>query len=75
MYCSMGTSLLCIVKLPDRYKKTMNYRPRPSPTEDSIVDQVEVIYTVEDAVDYIGFGPFQILMTLFAGMIWVKSLD
>ena len=30
------------------------------------------VYTVEDAIDYMGFGPFQILATIFAGMIWVS---
>ena len=30
------------------------------------------VYTVEDAIDYMGFGPFQILVTIFAGMIWVS---
>lgn len=29
-------------------------------------------YTVEDAIDHMGFGPFQILVTLFAGMVWVR---
>lgn len=28
-------------------------------------------YTVEDAVNKMGFGPFQILMTFFCGMLWV----
>ena len=30
------------------------------------------VYTVEDAIDHMGFGPFQILVTIFAGMIWVS---
>lgn len=30
-------------------------------------------YTVEDAVEQIGFGPFQIIVTIFAGMCWVWS--
>ena len=33
------------------------------------------VYTVEDAVNYIGFGPFQILVTIFAGMIWVRYIN
>lgn len=30
------------------------------------------VYTVEDAIEYMGFGPFQILITIFAGMVWVS---
>lgn len=32
----------------------------------------ERVYTVEDAIDYIGFGPFQILISVFSGMVWVS---
>ena len=39
-------------------------RTIPRETEDRV-------YTVEDAINYMGFGPFQILATIFAGMIWV----
>ena len=31
------------------------------------------MYTVEDAIEHIGFGPFQIVVTLFTGMIWVSQ--
>lgn len=31
-------------------------------------------YTVEDAVEEIGFGPFQIIVTIFAGMCWVWDM-
>ena len=31
------------------------------------------VYTVESAVEAIGFGPFQIMVTIFTGMIWVGS--
>lgn len=29
-------------------------------------------YTVEEAINNIGFGPFQVLVSCFAGMIWVS---
>ena len=32
----------------------------------------ELYYTVEDAVNQLGFGAFQILVTVFCGMIWVS---
>ena len=32
------------------------------------------VYTVEDAIDQIGFGPFQILIVMFTGMIWVRQI-
>lgn len=32
------------------------------------------VYTVEDAIDYMGFGPFQVVVTIFAGMIWVSVM-
>ena len=32
----------------------------------------DVVYTVEEAIERMGFGPFQILITAFAGMIWVS---
>ena len=31
-------------------------------------------FTVEKAVDVMGFGPFQILVTFFCGMLWVSKL-
>lgn len=37
-----------------------------SPKED------EEVYTVEEAVNLLGFGLFQIVATLFAGMTWVS---
>lgn len=30
------------------------------------------MYTVEDAVDKMGFGLFQVLLSTFAGLIWVR---
>ncbi len=33
----------------------------------------ERYYTVDDAVEKLGFGPFQVLVTVFAGLIWVSS--
>ena len=30
------------------------------------------MYTVEDAVDKMGFGLFQVLLSSFAGLIWVR---
>lgn len=33
------------------------------------------IYTVEDAIDMMGFGPFQVLVTIFAGMVWVSLIS
>lgn len=41
-----------------------------------ITTESELVYTVEDAIEHMGFGPFQLLVTLFSGMIWVcKSYD
>ena len=34
-------------------------------------DDVPDIYTVEEAVDKLGFGAFQVFMSIFAGTIWV----
>ena len=31
------------------------------------------VYTVDEAVNQLGFGPFQVLVTFFAGMIWVST--
>lgn len=31
----------------------------------------ELVYTVEDAVETMGFGFFQVLVTVFSGLIWV----
>ena len=31
------------------------------------------IYTVDDAIEEIGFGPFQILITIFCGLLWVAD--
>ena len=33
----------------------------------------ERIYTVDDAINKIGFGPFQILITVFCGMLWLTD--
>ena len=32
------------------------------------------VYTLEDAVDYIGVGPFQIILTILTGLITVRSM-
>ena len=34
-------------------------------------DDLPNIYTVEEAIQKIGFGVFQILLSLFCGAIWV----
>ena len=31
------------------------------------------VYTVDDAVNQIGFGPFQILLTVFCGLLWLAE--
>ena len=36
-----------------------------------IIDDIPDVYTVEEAVDKLGFGAFQVLISLFAGVIWV----
>jgi hypothetical protein len=41
-----------------------------SATESKVVN--DKVYTVEDAVNQVGFGLFQILAISLAGMIWVK---
>ena len=28
-------------------------------------------YTVEEAVEKLGFGPFQLIVTVFSGLLWV----
>ena len=33
------------------------------------------VYTVEDAVNQLGFGLFQIIVTFFSGLTWVRSAD
>lgn len=30
------------------------------------------VFTVEEAIEKLGFGPFQILITIFSGMLWVS---
>ena len=30
------------------------------------------LYTVEEAVEKLGFGPFQVLVTFFTGFLWVR---
>lgn len=30
------------------------------------------VFTVEEAIEKLGFGPFQILITVFSGMLWVS---
>ena len=31
------------------------------------------VYTVDDAIEEIGFGPFQILISIFSGLLWVAD--
>ncbi len=31
----------------------------------------ELVYTVEDAVETLGFGLFQVIVTIFSGLLWV----
>ena len=31
------------------------------------------VYTVDDAIEMIGFGPFQILITIFSGLLWLAD--
>ena len=38
----------------------------------TITDDLPDVYTVEEAVDKLGFGAFQVFMSIFAGAIWVK---
>lgn len=33
------------------------------------------IYTVEEAIEQFGFGPFQVLVTVFCGMLWVSYTE
>ena len=39
---------------------------------ENVVEVDEVVYTVEDAVNDMGFGAFQVLVTFFSGFIWVR---
>ena len=32
------------------------------------------VYTVEEAVDKLGFGAFQVLISIFSGTIWVMYI-
>jgi hypothetical protein len=32
------------------------------------------IFTVEEAIEKMGFGPFQILITVFSGLLWVRDI-
>ena len=32
----------------------------------------EEVYTVEEAIEKLGFGFFQVLVTLFSGLLWVR---
>ena len=43
-----------------------------------LLDSENHTYTVEDAVEKLGFGTFQIVVTVFSGLMWVcisYSLD
>lgn len=31
------------------------------------------VYSVDDAIEKLGFGPFQVLVSVMAGMIWVYA--
>ena len=43
-------------------------------TEDDLAD-LSNIYTVEEAVHKIGFGVFQVLLSLFCGAVWVTVVN
>ena len=32
----------------------------------------DLTYTVEEAVEKLGFGPFQLIVTVFSGLLWVS---
>ena len=34
----------------------------------------EEAYTVEEAIEKLGFGFFQVLVTLFSGLLWVRYM-
>lgn len=34
--------------------------------------KVEQAYTVEEAIEKMGFGFFQVIMTVFSGLLWVR---
>ena len=40
--------------------------PLPSTSNDQV-------YTVDDAIDQIGFGPFQLIITVFCGLLWIAD--
>lgn len=42
-------------------------------TEHCFFAGAESVYTVEEAVEKLGFGIFQILVTVFSGLLWVCS--
>ena len=39
-----------------------------------MITEDDDVYTVEEAVHEIGFGVFQILLSMFCGLIWVIIL-
>ena len=43
------------------------------PEEGTSNKQPERVYTVDDAIEKIGFGPFQILIAVFCGLMWVAD--
>ena len=45
--------------------------PEPSPYEQESPKQK--VYTVDEAINKIGFGPFQILVTVFCGLLWLAD--
>ena len=40
--------------------------------EFSLNSVIAVTITVEEAIEKMGFGPFQILVTVFCGLLWVS---
>ncbi len=48
------------------------YLVPPPPPPPNTHTPGELVYTVEDAVETMGFGFFQIIVTLFSGLLWVQ---
>ena len=44
--------------------------PYTCPFNDCSIDST---YTVEEAVEKLGFGSFQLLVTVFSGLLWVSD--
>lgn len=66
-------------KIKNKQKLQVLNQTHPSKTfsqnENSAVslnlNETQNVYTVDDAIEYFGFGRFQILISLFAGFSWV----